>query len=506
MDELRVKVGKNIGSESLNLSSAFKDNIFIKKITNPLGFILLTILCIALGTVIIYEGLTAVIIILVALIGLPVAYGIMFFPRFGIITLLISAYFIMWFTHMGFNYPFGTVIDIIELLLIVGFFIKQKKHPNWGIFKSSISVLILIWIAYNILQIANPIIESRLAWLYTIRSVAAVMIMYFVFVYHIRSAEFIKLLIKIWIGLTIIGAAYGFWQEFIGFLPFEENFINSDPKYRNLLFIAGKWRKFSIYSDPVAFSYNMVISTVLCVTMMLNQMKLWKKVTLGALAFFFIWAMIFSGTRGAYVLIPAALALLVILKFNRTVLLFAFTGFLLLAFFIYVPTSNYNIRRFQSAFNPSKDASFSVRAINQKRIQPFIQEHPLGAGLGAVSSTGKQMVRHSVLTGFAPDSGYVRVAVELGWIGLLLFCTLLFGIVRSGINNYFKIRDPELQNYCLAMTLIAFILAIGSYPQEAIVQFPTSIYFYLVVAIITITRQLDEKNYPKEKLPVKRLI
>lgn len=506
MDELRIKVGKDIGSESLSFSSALKDNIFVKKMNNPIGYVLLTILCVALGIVVISEGLTAVVLILVALIGIPIAYGIMFFPKFGIITLLISAYFIMWFSHMGFDYPFGTVIDSIELLLIIGFFIKQKKQPNWGIFKSSISVLILIWVAYNILQIANPIAESRLTWLYTIRSVAAVMIMYFVFVYHIRSAEFIKLLIKIWIGLTIIGAIYAFWQEFMGFFPFEERFINSDPKYRNLLFIAGRWRKFSIYSDPVAFSYNMVISTVLCVVMMLNRMKLWKKVMLGVLAFFFIWAMIFSGTRGAYVLIPAALGLLVLLKLNRTILIFASAGFILLAFFVYVPTSSYNIRRFQSAFKPSQDASFNVRAINQKRIQPYIQEHPFGAGLGAVSLTGKQMVRHSVLTGFAPDSGYVRVAVELGWIGLLLFCTLLFGIVRSGINNYFKIRDPELQNYCLAMTLIAFVLAIGSYPQEAIVQFPTSIYFYLVVAIITITRQLDEKNYPKEKPPVKRLI
>lgn len=332
MDELRIKVGKDIGSENLSFSSTLRENIFVKKMNNPLGYLLLAVLCISLGILIVYQGLPAVIIILLALVGLPIAYGIVFFPKFGIITLLVSAYFIMWFTHMGFDYPFGTVIDVIELLLILGFFIKQKKHPNWGIFKSSISVFILIWVLYNILQVANPIIESRLAWLYTIRSVAAVMIMYFVFVYHIRSPEFIKLIIKIWIGLTCVGAAYAFWQEFVGFLPFEEGFLNSDPKYRNLLFIAGRWRKFSIYSDPVAFSYNMVISSVLCIVMMLNQMKLWKRVVLGLLAFFFIWAMIFSGTRGAYVLIPAALGLLVILKLNRTILIFASAGFLILAF------------------------------------------------------------------------------------------------------------------------------------------------------------------------------
>src|SRR5690606_29753685 len=130
-------------------------------------------------------------------------------------------------------------------------------------------------------------IESRMAWLYTIRSVAAVMIMYFVFVYHIRSVDFIRLILKIWIVLSLIGVVYAFWQEFVGFLPFEKAFINSDPKYRNLLFIGGKWRKFSIYSDPVAFSYNMVISSILCIVLMFNQMKLWKKALLGVCIFFF---------------------------------------------------------------------------------------------------------------------------------------------------------------------------------------------------------------------------
>ncbi|WP_353138601.1 hypothetical protein [Pseudopedobacter sp.] len=101
MNELKIEVGKNIGSKSSSFSSALKDNIFVKKMNSPIGYLLLTILCIALGIVVITGGLTAVVLILVTLIGLPIAYGIMFFPKFGIITLLVSAYFIMWFTHMG---------------------------------------------------------------------------------------------------------------------------------------------------------------------------------------------------------------------------------------------------------------------------------------------------------------------------------------------------------------------------------------------------------------------
>lgn len=71
-------------------------------------------------------------------------------------------------------------------------------------------------------------------------------------------------------------------------------------------------------------------------------------------------------------------------------------------------------------------------------------------------------------------------------------------ILITGINNTFRIRDPELKSYCLAMTVIIFAYAVGNYPQEAIVQYPSNIYFYFFTAIITITKQLDtlKKQHP----------
>ena len=135
------------------------------------------------------------------------------------------------------------------------------------------------------------------------------------------------------------------------------------------------------------------------------------------------------------------------------------------------PTSNLAVYRFQSAFKPSEDASFQVRARNQKRIQPYILSHPFGGGLGATGVWGQRFAPYSYLASFPPDSGYVRVAVELGWVRLLIFCSLMFVILYTGIVAYYRIRDPELKTYCLAMILILFALNIGNYPQEALVQF-----------------------------------
>src|SRR5690606_1071813 len=200
---------------------------------------------------------------------------------------------------------------------------------------------------------------SRMAWVYTIRTVAVVMLMYFIFSYHIRSVKFIRLILKVWLGLALFAALYAFKQEHVGFFNFEENII-SDIRLRKLLFINGRWRIFSIFSDPVAFSYNMVVASLICICLIFGKTSVTKKIILSLMTIFFLVTMMYSGTRGAYVLIPAALVLFIILNYNKKVLLFSIAAACVLTALIFVPTSSPSIKRFQSAFKPSDDASFQV--------------------------------------------------------------------------------------------------------------------------------------------------
>jgi putative inorganic carbon (HCO3(-)) transporter len=429
--------------------------------------------------------------LLLAVGGPLVIFLMVRYPKFGVLTYLVLSYLIMYILGFGIDFPLGTVMDAILLLLLIGFFINQKTKPDWLMFKNPVTYIIGVWILYNLIQVANPTAESRMAWLYTIRSVAGVMISYFIFSYQINSVKFIRLIIKVWLGLTIIAAIYAIKQEYIGFFDYEQRALDNNPLLQALLFINGHWRKSSIFSDPVAFSYNMVVSSILCIALMFGPGTKTKKVVLGALVALFLTVMLYSGTRAAYLLVPGAMVLLFILKFNKQVLL-VFSGSAMFLFvLVFMPTSNNSLIRFQSAFRPSDDASYNVRAENQKRIQPYIRSHPLGGGLGATGVWGVRFAPNSFLAQFPPDSGYVRVAVELGFIGLFLICTLFFIVLKTGIDNYFKIKDPELKSYCLAMVLIVFAISIGNFPQEAIVQFPLSVYFYMFIALMNITARLD---------------
>jgi len=302
------------------------------------------------------------------------------------------------------------------------------------------------------------------------------------------------MILKLWLALALFGAIYAFKQEHIGFFDFENDFLHSDPAIEGLLFIGGVWRKFSIFSDPVAFSYNMVIAILLCIGLLTGTVSAIKRVILMVMIVLLLMAMLYSGTRGAYVLLPAALFFLSILKYSRKIMVMMAVFGIFTVILIFIPTSNNTLYRFQSAFKPSDDASFNVRAINQKRIQPYILSHPLGGGLGATGVWGQRFAPNSYLANFPPDSGYVRVAVEMGWVGLLLFCIFMFTVLKTGINNYFSIKDPELKSYSLACLLIVFALNIGNYPQEALVQYPSCILFYLVIALLNVTKRIDDQQ------------
>ncbi|MDF2434267.1 MAG: teichuronic acid biosynthesis protein TuaE, partial [Mucilaginibacter sp.] len=465
----------NEQARKLKPKRSFLDSIIVKKISAPVIILILVLASLSTSYIIAREGYEIGLIILCVIIGLPAAWATIVYPKFGIVTLITASFFINYVSRfLPEEMPIGLVMDALTYLLITGFFLKQKQENNWSYFENPISYFILVWLGYNLLEILNPSSPSIWEWVYTVRTVAFLMLMYFVFLFHIRTKSFLRLLLKLWLVLEFLGGLAGLQQEHFGLLPFEHDWLFRDPLRFKLLFIGGHLRKWGLFSDPVVYAYNMVAAALLCIALMLSNISSSKKIILGFLTIFFFTVMLYSGTRASYVIIPAAMVMLTILNFNKKLLAIVVIGGVILGFFILVPTSNPTLARFQSAFKPSKDASFNERAKNQALIKPFILSHPIGGGLGAVGVWGQRFAPNSYLAHFPPDSGYVRVAVEMGWIGLIIYCVFNFVILYKGINYYYLIKDPELKSYCLAMILIIFAFDVGNFPQQALVQYPSN--------------------------------
>jgi O-antigen ligase len=480
------------------IKQTFWQKIIDQKFSNPIVPFSLLIFSLFSSFVVYKLGIIGSVGILALIIGLPALLATVIYPKFGITVLILASFFINYISEfLPDEVPIGTLLDGITYLLILGFFIKQRKEQDWTYFKNPISYVIILWMAYNLFEVLNPVAPAILAWVYTVRTVGFIMLMYFVFVFHIRSVGFLKFLFKLWLALATVAAISAFQQENFGFFGFEKKYLYADPLRVSLLFIEGHMRKFAIFSDPVTFSYNMVMASLLCISLTMSNISRRKKIILGCMAAFFLYVMLYSGTRAAYVLVPAALVMLAVLKFNKKVLTFSLIAGFFLAVLIVMPTYNPLIKRFQSAFKPSDDPSYNVRAENQKRIKPYILSHPIGGGLGSVGVWGRRFAPNSMLAKFPPDSGYVRVAVEMGWVGLILFCTLIFVVLYNGINFFYLIKNPDLKVYCLAMILIIFALNVGNFPQQALVQYPSNILFYLAIAIMVVCMRLDNEEQQK---------
>ena len=239
MEDFTLHIDPNKNRQKTTIGSLIRKYLLVKKFSGWLGFSFFLIISSILAYAIAVSGLKVGVMIAALLVALPLVYFLVVKPEFGILVYLTLAYTIMWFLRYGVGgFPLGTLMDGMLAFFILGMFIQIKQNGNWYLLKSKVSLMILVWVVYTGLQFANPSAESRLAWLYSVRTVGLVTLMYFVFVYNIRTKKFIKIILKWWIFWSFIAACYAFKQEYFGFAGFEQKWLDDSPEYAALLFLS----------------------------------------------------------------------------------------------------------------------------------------------------------------------------------------------------------------------------------------------------------------------------
>jgi len=234
----------------------------------------------------------------------------------------------------------------------------------------------------------------------------------------------------------------------------------------------------------------------MCFTLFFGPYRRRTKVLLVVAGFLMLLGCFWSGTRTAYIVIPAGMLFAGIASVAKQQWLIlaligaAFAGGLVL---INMPTGNSTIYRFQTAFKPSQDNSFNTRLRTQRDIKAVVQTHPFGGGLGSCGAWGKQFSPGTVFADIEPDSGYVRAAVELGWIGLILYMSMLFVMIRVAVISFVRARNPVIVNLYLMLSSVLFCLLVANYGQEAIILLPNSIVFYVILALVVRLKDYDDQ-------------
>ena len=481
---------ENILSIKDSFKQWLKNQVISQKLNNPFGFLVLTTLGLVFGSLVPLLGIGVSAGIIVGVVMLPLIVFCMFYHQFGIAFTLVVA-FLVQYIGKSTEAPVGTSLDGLLLIMIAGILVGQVMKKDWSFAKDPLSTWLLLWIYFNLFQVLNPSQESKMAWMYTVRSLAVLNLLYFIACYAFNSFEKIKWMINFIVGLAFVTAVYGLKQEFLGFSNSEKAWIYADPERFQLFFQWGRMRIFSLFNDAMTFGIMMSYMGVFCLVYATAPMS-WKgKSFLAFAAMLMFWSAAYSGTRTCFALIPLGFVFFAMMTLTKEVLLVSCAFLVLGTGVMLKSTSNAVLYRIQSSFKPSEDASVQIRFYNQQRIRPHIYSHPIGFGPGSTGLWARRFTPNSFLASFAHDSYYVRLAVEEGWIGLMLYMTFLYVALRRALYFDLRVGDPIIKVLYLSIMTAIFMLAVANYPQEAIVQLPTSLVVYIFFAAIVRMKDFD---------------
>jgi putative inorganic carbon (HCO3(-)) transporter len=152
-----------------------------------------------------------------------------------------------------------------------------------------------------------------------------------------------------------------------------------------------------------------------------------------------------------------------------------------------------------TAFSGAEDPSMNVRLRNREIIRSYIKSNPIGYGLGATGYLGKKYTPGTFIGEFATDSEYVKTAVELGWIGLFLWCTILAVLFGYGVAVYFREGGKEWRPIVALVLTLFFMIIVASYTQEVFISVTISILFSSLLGILAkVDTMIKAKTSPKD--------
>ncbi len=265
-------------------------------------------------------------------------------------------------------------------------------------------------------------------------------------------------------------------------INYEKEWLYASPQRVSLFVNWGQVRVWSFLNDPTNFGLLMASSGTVCIILLTGPFSLKKKIILGIGGMTMFLGMVSSGTRTAFmsVLIGFIIFGLINIQSLRTQLI---SVAVLLTFLVvyFGPFYSAPVLRIRSAFAGDKDPSMNVRLVNKERIKPYLYSHPIGGG---PNTTGETKAVGHPLAGFPPDSGFLRIALEFGYLGLIINLWMYYQACSQAVSRYFQSQDQEKKTLYMAILCSMIGLCTSELTQIALSQKPLDFILFAYFALI----------------------
>jgi putative inorganic carbon (HCO3(-)) transporter len=470
-----------------------------RKLNNWPGVLLFTFISVAMG-ILLARNVTLGIGVFGVILGLAVIVACLLSTEAGFYINLVYCFFVYQVSRMFFGDELqaGVITDVLTLSMLFSLFIKGVSlRKSFNQFThSTIVVLIILNFSYGALELFNPEGHSFGAWLQAIRRSFETLIFLFIAFQIMHNKASIRRYIGWLFVLCTLVAFYGCIQQWHGLFDYERTWVMADEVRFGLVFINGEFRKFSTFNDPTSFGSMMAACSVFFTVLALGlRDKGIRRTLLGGVVLMLL-AMAYSGTRTANVMLLAGFGMFTLLSIHkRNTRIFAWIAAVAFLAVLYVPIyDNNTINRFRSSFVGSQDESYKVRELSRAYVRPYMQSHPFGGGLATTGSLGTALNPGHFLAGFQTDSGYLQMALEIGWIGLIIICVLFFFVLKGGAQAYFHCPDEEMKAVYAAATSAIFCYYIGMFAQNTLGNITDMAFYYPLIAIILRFKKYDVRD------------
>lgn len=438
--------------------------------------------------------------------GIPVVLGCaavaiicMLYAEAGLYIIMFYSFFISHFNRLLLNdsLSIGIYSDLLIIVTVLGFIVRRSDlRTSIDTFvKTPVVPVFLLFYLYTTIEVFNPAGFSLQGALPAFRKIIATISILFIAFNVFNSYAAINRFITVLLIFSSITAIYTCIQEWHGFFDFELEWLRADERRYRMTFVNGGARRISTFPDAPSLAVAMTVCCIFFLGSSTGLRHKGKRFLFLVVALLCFLAIAYSLTRTANVMLVAGLGFFILITLNRKISrIIAVIGVAAFLFVMFAPIYNNNqINQFRNTFKGgTKDPSYLVREMNRQAIRPYMYRHPFGGGLNTTGDEAHIYHPGHPLAGFPPDSGFMKKALELGWIGFALALFLYFTILKTGIRGYFAVKRREHKIVIAAATAGIFSQYVGEIAQVALGQITDIVIYYPFIAMMLKLQNMDQ--------------
>lgn len=368
------------------------------------------------------------------------------------------------------QFPIGKdVNDILIIAMIIGWIIKTITRKGKFFEGAALNVPVMIMVFYTLFSlyygssylgypVTFDIYDVRIQ---TWKNYILLPIIYFIVLNNINEKKYIK-----WLALIMIGVIFIMSLQFFRSYRFVDKSVFSDAMRQT-----GTFSYLGPNEYAAFFSHYIFIVLGL---LLLVKSKI-KKIFLLATSALNLYCIVFLFSRGSYLATYAVLTLMGVLRKNILIIIFVM-AILFSWKTLFPPSVVERVLMTKNNYGELEEsAQLRVMVWNQS-MALFASSPLIGVGFNTFPYLGFVLGETHNL--------YVKILVEQGVVGLIIFFVIIFFALVYGWRLYRKAKDDFLKGLGLGFVMCILSLLISNFFGDRWTYLPLGAYFWAFMGLV----------------------